>query len=120
MKGPQNVTNNGDITINNDVIAAYAGNVAVKCFGIIEMAVSSVSDGFSRIFKKNSLKNGIEVSVTEEGTLVLDFHVVVSYGVNIRTIAQNLTQDVKYEVEKYVGRDISKINIFIEDVRRID
>lgn len=110
----------GDITVDNAVIAAYAGNVAVKCFGIVEMAVSSVSDVFHRVLRKNKLSNGIEVKRTEDGKLILDFHVVVSYGVNIRTIAENLSEDVKYEVEKYVGREVAQINIFVEDVRKID
>lgn len=120
MKGIKQESDMGDLTVNNAVIAAYAGNVAVKCFGIIEMAVSSVSDGIGRLLRKNKLKNGIEVKRTEDGKLILDFHVVVSYGVNIKTIAENLSGDVKYEVEKYVGKEVARVNMFVEDVRRID
>lgn len=120
MKGKKLDFGSGDITVNNAVIASYAGNVAVKCFGIIEMAVASVSDGIGRLIKKNRLGNGIEVKRTEDGKLILDFHVVVSYGVNIKTIAENLSNDVKYEVEKYVGKEVAQVNMFVEDVRRID
>ena len=37
MKGRMN-TGMGEITINTDVIATYAGSVAVECFGIVGMA----------------------------------------------------------------------------------
>lgn len=113
-------TDKGDVIINNAVIASYAGNVAVKCFGIIKMSVASVSDGIGRILGKDKLRNGILVRNTPNGGLILDFHVVISYGVNVKTILENLTTDVKYEVEKYVGKEIEKINLYVEDVYRID
>ena len=37
MKGHLNTTL-GEITINSDVIATFAGSVAVECFGIVGMA----------------------------------------------------------------------------------
>ena len=36
MKGRMN-TGLGEVTINTDVIATYAGSVAVECFGIVGM-----------------------------------------------------------------------------------
>ena len=35
----------GKITIDTDVIATYAGSVAVECFGIVGMAAVSMKDG---------------------------------------------------------------------------
>ncbi len=35
----------GQIIIDTDVIATYAGSVAVECFGIIGMAAVSMKDG---------------------------------------------------------------------------
>ena len=37
----------GEIQINPDVIALYAGTIAVECFGIVGMAAVSMKDGFS-------------------------------------------------------------------------
>ena len=42
MKGRMN-TGLGEITINTDVIATYAGSVAVECFGIVGMAAVNMS-----------------------------------------------------------------------------
>ncbi len=38
-------TSNGKIIINSDVIATYAGSVAVECFGIVGMAALNMKDG---------------------------------------------------------------------------
>ncbi len=111
----------GQIIIDTDVIATYAGSVAVECFGIIGMAAVSMKDGLVKLLRREeSLKHGISVSITKENKIRLDFHVIVAYGVNIGTIAQNLVSNVKYKVEDFTGIDIEKINIYVEGVRPID
>ena len=51
---------------------------------------------------------------------ILDFHVIVAYGVSIITVCDNLINNVKYKVESFTGLEIEKINIFVEGVRVID
>lgn len=112
-------TGSGNLIIDLDVVAQYAGTVAVECFGIVGMAAVSVSDGLFKMLKKDSLTKGINVDMVDD-KLVLDFHVIVSYGVNIRAVASNLVNNVKYKVEEYTGFEIDKINIYVEGVRVID
>ena len=38
----------GSIVIDPNVIATYAGSVAVECFGIVGMAIVSMKDGLVR------------------------------------------------------------------------
>ena len=64
MKGRME-TELGSILIDTDVIATYAGSVAVECFGIVGMATVSMKDGLVRLLKKDSLKNGIQVTVED-------------------------------------------------------
>lgn len=110
----------GQIVIDTDVIATYAGSVAVECFGIIGMAAVSMKDGLVKLLKRESLQHGISVVITEENKIRLNFHVIVSYGVNISAIADNLVSNVKYKVEAFTGLEIEKINIYVEGVRAID
>ena len=110
----------GNILIDPEVIAKYAGSTAVECFGIVGMAAVSVKDGLVKLLKGDSLTRGISVLVDENNKLEIDFHVIVSYGVSISTVADNLIQNVKYKVEEFTGLEIKKINIFVEGVRVID
>ena len=118
MKGRME-TELGSILIDTDVIATYAGSVAVECFGIVGMATVSMKDGLVRLLKKDSLKNGIQVTV-EDNKISLDFHVIVAYGVSISAVADNLINNVKYKVEEFTGMEIHGINIYVEGVRPID
>ena len=118
MKGRMN-TGMGEITINTDVIATYAGSVAVECFGIVGMAAVNMKDGLVKLLKRDSLKHGINVTLNEN-KISLDFHVIVAYGVSIRAVSDNLIANVKYKVESFTGIEVENINILVEGVRVID
>ena len=119
MKGRMR-TDMGIITVSTDVIAKYAGTVAVECFGIVGMAAVNVKDGLVRLLKKDSLTHGIQVSISDENEITIDFHVIVAYGVSISAVTDNLISNVKYKVEEFSGMKVDKINIYIEGVRVID
>ena len=112
-------THMGSIRINDDVIAQYAGTVANECFGIVGLASVNVKEDLVRILKKDNVNRGITVK-NEGGKLVLDFHVIVAYGVNIPAVTENLVNNVRYKVEEYTGLEVVKINIYVEGVRVID
>ena len=95
MKGSMS-TDLGIITVNPEVIAKYAGSVAV------------------------SLTHGIQVTISDNNEITLNFHVIVAYGVNILSVSDNLMSNVKYKVEEFTGMAVEKINIFVEGVRVID
>ena len=110
----------GTITIESEVIARYAGSTAVECFGIVGMAAVSMKDGLVKLLMGGGVRSGIPVGIDGDGVLAMDFHVIVSYGVGISTVAENLIENVKYKVHEFTGLDIKKINIFVEGVRVID
>lgn len=109
----------GSIQIEPEVIALYAGTTAVECFGIVGMAAVSVKDGFARLLKRESLTKGINVAI-RENVISIDFYVIVSYGVSILAVADNLMESVKYKVEDLTGMTVEQINVYVEGVRVID
>lgn len=119
MKGSMS-TDLGIITIDQDVIAKYAGTVAVECFGIVGMATVSMKDGLVKLLKQESLTKGIQVNISEDNGITLDFHIIVAYGVSISAVTDNLISNVKYKVEEFSGMTVDKINVYIEGVRVID
>lgn len=112
-------THLGNITIDSDVIANYAGSVAIECIGVVGMASVNVKDGLVKLLKLNDLSRGVTVHVDNAG-LTIDFHLIVAYGVNILAVSDNLISNVKYKVEEFTGFPVEKINIFVEGVRVID
>ena len=53
MKGSMS-TDLGIITINPEVIAKYAGSMAIECFGIVGMAAVNMKDGLVHLLKRES------------------------------------------------------------------
>ena len=119
MQG-QMETELGKIVIDTDVIATYAGSVAVECFGIVGMAAVNMKDGLVKLLKKDYLNHGISVDINENNAISLDFHVIVSYGVSVAAVAENLIETVKYKVSSFTGLTVDTINIYVEGVRVID
>lgn len=109
----------GEVLISPEVIAMYAGSQAVECFGVVGMAAISMKDGIVRLLKKDSLTKGIKVEI-ENNKVSIDFHIIVSYGVNIKAVATNLVENVTYKLESFTGMKIEKINVFVEGVKVID
>lgn len=118
MKGYMN-TQIGEVLIDNDVLAKYAGSSAVECFGIVGMASVNMKDGIVKLLKRESLSHGVNITV-DNNKLTIDLHIIVAYGVSISAVAENLISNVKYKIEEFTGMEVLKINIFVEGVRVID
>ena len=104
----------GEVNISEDVIATYAGSVAVECFGVVGMATVSMKDGFVSLLKKENLQKGIETEIS------LRLHIIVAYGVCISAVADNLIENIRYRVEEFTGMRVQNVEIFVEGVKPID
>ncbi len=109
----------GRVVISPEVIATYAGSVAVECFGIVGLGAISMKDGIVKLLKKEKITRGINVTVKDD-QITLDFHIIIAYGVNVSTVTENLLDTVKYKVEEFTGLTLDKINVYVEGVRVID
>ena len=110
----------GNVLIENEVLAMYAGSVAVENFGIVGMASVNMKDGLVKLLKKESISHGVSVEVCEDNQLNIDLHIIVAYGVSISTVCDNLISTVKYSIEEMTSMPVKAINIFVEGVRVID
>ncbi|MCM3739088.1 Asp23/Gls24 family envelope stress response protein [Oceanobacillus luteolus] len=110
-------TNDGQVTITNDVIATIAGGTAVECYGIVGMASKSqIRDGIAEILRKENYSRGIVVR-QENDELHIDLYIIVSYGTKISEVASNVQSQVKYTLEQSLGLSIDSVNIYIQGVR---
>ena len=109
----------GNVMIDTEVIAKYAGSAAVECFGVVGMAAVNMKDGFAKLLRRESLNRGVNITVNDN-KITVDFHIIVSYGVSISAVADNLVSNVRYKIEEFSGLPVEKINIYVEGVRVID
>ena len=118
MKGTLD-THLGNVSINNNVIAEYAGNVALECYGVAGMAQITAAEGVASILKRDSMSKGISVSL-DNNKLTINLHIIVAFGVSITAVANNVMSEVKYNVEQFAGLDVEKVNVFIEGVSVVE
>ena|SRR5690625_305256 len=110
-------TNDGQVTITNDVIATIAGGAAIECYGIVGMASKSqIRDGIAEILRKENFSRGIIVR-QEDNHLHIDMYIIVSYGTKISEVASNVQSKVKYTLNQSLGLAVDSINIYIQGVR---
>ena len=108
---------NGTIGISENVFASIVGSVINNCYGVVGMASAGAKDGIVSLLKKDSYSRGIRVTSTESETLVIDIHIVVTYGVNLPVISRSIVKEVKYMVEKVSGFRVKKINVHIDAMK---
>ncbi|WP_194745985.1 Asp23/Gls24 family envelope stress response protein [Staphylococcus chromogenes] len=112
------ITNDyGSIDISNEVIASVVGGKAVECYGIVGMASrQQVRDGLAEILGHENYAKGIVVK-EDNGILDVDMYIIVSYGVKISEVAQNVQATVKYTLENTLKLKVNSVNIFVQGVR---
>jgi uncharacterized alkaline shock family protein YloU len=118
MKGKMN-TEMGEVIIDRDVLAKYAGMATTDCIGIVGMAAVNVKDGVTKLLKKENAARGVNVYVSDN-RIKIELHVIVAYGVSIRAVARNVLESVHYKIEEYTGLTVEKINVVVEGVRIVD
>ena len=78
----------------------------------------NMKDGIAKLLTRDNISKGVFVSVNNN-KMTIDFHIIVSYGVSISTVASNLMESVKYRVEEFTSLEVERINIYVEGVKDI-
>ncbi|HHW69796.1 MAG TPA: Asp23/Gls24 family envelope stress response protein [Clostridiales bacterium] len=106
----------GEITISNEVIATLAGISAIESYGVVGMASKKATDGLAELLGHENLTRGVKVS-TQDDNIFIDLFIIVEYGVSIITVAKNVIDRVKYNVENLTGMTVKEVNVMVQGVR---
>lgn len=108
----------GTIEISQTYFANLIGNAASSCFGVAGMASSNAVQGLRALFlnKRSYADQGVRVR-NEGGGLVVDLHIVVTYGLNISAIVKSIVNKVRYTVEDATGLEVKKVNVYVDGMK---
>jgi len=104
----------GEIVITSDVITTLAGAAATACFGVKGMAKRSVSDGIVHLLKREAMGKGVAVTYHEDGSISIELHIIVDYGVNISAITTSIIDEVRYKIEGTTDLKVSSVDVFVD------
>ena len=114
--GAVTVNSLGELSISDDVLATLAGISAIECYGIVGMASKRATDGLVELLGSDNLSRGVKV-VSQGNEVSIELYIIVEYGISIATVAKNVMETVKYNVENLTGVTVKKVNITVEGVR---
>lgn len=109
-------TNLGTIEISQEYFANLIGHAASECYGVAGMINSPYQTVRSRLLRRDNLDKGVRVR-SEDGKLLVDIHIAVTYGVNISAIVKSIVHKVRYTVEESTGFPVAKVNVFVDSMK---
>lgn len=106
----------GRITVTEDSIAQVAADVALDCYGVVDLVSKTFSDNLSDLFRRKRLSRGVNV-YTNGDRIFIDLYVIFKYGLSIDAVAQSLKKAVKYRVERFSGMPVDTINVHVVGIK---
>jgi len=105
----------GLIAVDDSVICSIVANTASKCFGVAGMAAKNVTEHIWAFLKKDVHDKGIQVSCIDN-EVVINMHIMVSYGINIPAITDSIVHKIAYNVSQALNCKVRKVNVFVDSI----
>lgn len=106
----------GAIEISQEYFSNLVGKAASECFGVAGMVSSPTQGVRSMISGRDVQDKGVRVR-TSGGGLIVDLHIVVTYGMNISAIVKSIVNKVRYTVEQATNLEVAKVNVFVDSMK---
>jgi len=108
----------GSIHISPRAIATIAYQAARQSYGVVGLAPKNLVNELTQVVVKDPT---LGVEVHYDGDCInIDMYVIVEYGTRIKSVADSVSNTVRYQVEKAVGMPVNQINIHVQGLRISD
>ena len=105
----------GKVSLTSAYFSELVSAAAKGSFGVAGMATGSTGDYFKSLLTPDFPEKGVRVR-EENGKLIIDLHIKMTFGLNIAAAVKSITHKVKYVVEDATGLSVKKINVSVDDV----
>lgn len=102
----------GDIVIAPEVMEIIIGIAASKVEGVHNMQGSIVSN-VNELFGRASHSKGVNLTIDDNGKLIVDLNCYVNYGVSVPKIAVEMQDKVKQQVLNMTDLQLDQVNVHI-------
>ena len=106
----------GNVSFTDGYFSTLVGEATKQCYGVAAMAPRNMTDAVkSMVYGSDYPEKGVRVT-QQNGRLVIELHIAVSYGLNISTAARSISHRVKDEVEHATGLKVARIDVYVDDI----
>ena len=109
----------GRVRIADSAIATIVRETVLSSYGIVDMAPRSLGSAIGRRLGIGSEERGIQLNV-RDNRVSIELSVVMEYGTPIFTVASNVMQAVKFQVERVLGLDVERVNVNVDGLHVSD
>ena len=109
-------TSLGKINITNKAISSLVADTILGCYGIVGICAK---DEKAMILPKEKVEKVIHIEEQKEGYNI-SFNIVVALGVKVTEIIRSVQKEVKYVVESTFDVRVAKVNIFVQDLKKVE
>lgn len=107
----------GKIEISEAYLSRLIGHEVTSCYGVVGMNPSSNRQRiFKALSRKEQLDTGIRVS-GDSGSVTVELHITVIFGMNINAIASSITEKVKYVVKEATGITVDRVIVRVDGIK---
>ncbi len=107
----------GTIDISHDFLAKLVSSTVTDCFGVAGMSAAGTPQGLlNRVMRVNPPDQGVRVRY-QKSKLIIELHIIVTYGTNVGAIVKSIMNKVQYTVEEITGFPVAKVNVFVDGMK---
>jgi uncharacterized alkaline shock family protein YloU len=105
----------GSIHVTPRSIASIAYHTALQSYGVVGFTSKNFVEGLAQVIVKDPT-HGVEVHYDGQD-INIDLYVIIEYGTRIKSVANSVSNTVRYKVEKALGMPINEINVHVCGLR---
>jgi len=106
----------GHVDVAEHAIASIVQESVLSCYGIVGMAPRGLGSTLGKRLGLARPRRGIAVKVAD-GRITVELSVIMEYGTPIFTVARNVMQIVKFQVERTLGLPVERVNVTVHGLR---
>ncbi len=105
----------GSIHVSPRAIATIAFQAARESYGVVGLAHKNIVNGLTHAIAKDPT-HGVEVHY-DGNQINIDVYIVIEYGTRIKSVANSVSNTVRYHVEKALGLPVNQVNVHVRGLR---
>ena len=104
----------GKIEFSDNALKQIVGTMVAESYGIV--GVSSKGEGIAELLKRDNVAKGVKINV-ENNKINIELSVIVKYGVSIRTVAENIIDNVRFALSDVTSLEIGSLDVVVQGIR---
>lgn len=106
----------GQVEIADAAIVSVIHESVLSCYGVVDLGPRPSQSALRRRLRRNDPSRGIDIEMLD-GRLKIELSIVVEFGTPIFTVAQNVMQTVKFQVEHLLDLTVERVNVNVDGLR---